>query len=137
MKKLLALMLVVVMSLSLVACGGDTTEETSGTNNQTTNETAEHNSDTSNEEEQVNLVGTWKGFINQSVKLTMVINEDGTGTLTEGEGESQNIREFNWEVKNEMFITNFLDGGMLEFAVNTVDGAIELNFDNIYVLTLE
>lgn len=39
MKKILAVFLVVVMSFSLIACGGDTKVETNGTSNQTDNET--------------------------------------------------------------------------------------------------
>lgn len=133
MKKLFALLQVAVMCFSLVACGGDNTEETGDINNQTTNET------TNNEEENVNFVGTWKGSCNSMEDhVTMVINEDGTGTMTEGKEESQHSREFNWEVKDGMFITNFLEGGFLEFAVNIVDGVAELNYENgIYIITLK
>ena len=41
MKKIMSLILALVMVFSLCACGGDTTEETSGTTDQTTNETTE------------------------------------------------------------------------------------------------
>ena len=134
MKKLFALILAVVMCFCLVACGGDDTN--TDKNNEAQQETTDSNP---KENQNINFVGSWKGSCNGNEDyVTIVINEDGTGTITEGKEEPYSIRDFNWEVKDGMFIANFLEGGYLDFTINTVDGVTQLNYENgIYIIILK
>lgn len=72
MKKLLAMLLVAVMSFSLVACGGETETDSNDKQqeiSQTDNENASKNS----------VVGKWEYAEENS---TLVLNEDNSGELT-------------------------------------------------------
>ena len=102
MKKLLTIFLVMIMSFSLVACGGDSTEET--------NETTEQNNSNSSKQESVqenttenkqvvaldmeNLTGAWirheKDKDLENSWLSFELNADNTGTICLLENEEAN-----------------------------------------------
>ncbi|MBR6526441.1 MAG: hypothetical protein IKT45_00675 [Lachnospiraceae bacterium] len=136
MKKVFALLIATIVCLSLVACGENATEETSGTTNQTTNESTEHEANASSEKDELKFVGTWVGTTNgnDTMPVKMIINEDGTGSWEES-GETQ---ELTWAIENDEFVITRPNNGFLNFAYTTTNDVIELNYeDGIYVLTLE
>ena len=81
MKKIIALLLVAVMSLSLVACGGGSENNNNEpqTNNSSSQQETADNSQEENADSAVNLVGTWEYAEANSV---LVLNDDGTGEET-------------------------------------------------------
>lgn len=110
MKKALSILLVLVMCLSLCACGGgeSNTSNTPETTEAPTEKTMDKN-DTSN------YVGEWA---NEYFRLT--ITKGGVGRYSNYDTEQYDL---NWEVKDEVLITQISFFGMEHKAV------LELNED--------
>jgi len=117
MKKIIALLLVAVMCFSLTACGGDKEDKN-----------------------EANLVGKWTGTYRDGTAYTMILNEDGTGTLESEYGKN----ELQWQAgtcqlysEKEDLCINVTDDGHKEFEL-TIDGdTLQLKMGDFYQFTKE
>lgn len=116
MKKALSILLVLVMCLSLCACGGG--NDTPAT--ETPTEKTMDKNDTSN------YVGEWA---NEYFSLT--ITKGGVGRYTNLSNGGKEQYDLNWEVKDEVLITQISFFGMEHKAV------LELNEDGTVLNVLQ
>jgi predicted small lipoprotein YifL len=108
MKKLFALLLVIIMTLSLVACGNGNTEETPADNETSTNiETTANDKNDS-----ANYIGVWE---TESFRLT--ITKGGVGRYEDVFDNGTGYYDLNWEVKDEVIVTQISFMGMEHKAV--------------------
>lgn len=117
MKKIIALLLVAVMSLSLVACDGN--EPQTG-NSGSQQEQSDNKNDKEINIKKVDVVGTWKNTSSNDHGFVMTINEDGTGTIILGEQELT----ITWKKTDEEIICNtaFKE---LTFKIQANNGVVE------------
>ena len=102
MKKFIALLLVLVMALSLAACGGSGKEE-------------------ANKDDGTWIVGNWSvGNIKQ------VFNADGTGTVTMGNGIEMAA---DWTFKNGKYIIGYPMGENEATVTMNEDGTLVLHYN--------
>ena len=130
MKKIITLLLVAVMSLSLVACGGN---ELQTDNSGSQQEQSDNKNDKEINIKKVDVVGTWKNTSSNDHGFVMTINEDGTGTIILGEQELT----ITWEKTDEEIICN-TGSKELTFKIRSNNDVVEMSYkDGYYVVVSE
>lgn len=139
MKKLLILFLTGAICMSFVACGNAGEPQTN--NDDTQIELEEELSETE-EYTDTALIGTWKGYFNfnLSAPVTMVLNEDGTGSWE----TTTSIEELTWQTNTclkspsdkivKVDLCTEHSGTHSDFDIVTEDGVIKLNLSSLCTL---
>ena len=106
MKKFVAMMLVVMMALSLVACGGGASSDPAKAI------VGSWELDDAEGEETKQAVALMKMF---GMTMVFEFKADGTGTMTSSMGDENEVTEFNYEINGDQIV---IDGSPANFKID-------------------
>lgn len=101
MKRIIALLLIAVLCLSLVACGGGSQNDDA--------------------DKEMQIVGTWK-----MGNMTHIFNEDHTGTIMQGSGITMAC---DWSYKNGEYTIGYAMGENTATITENEDGTLVLHYN--------